>query len=182
MKARDVQIFIHKHYETIKLVLLFLTFGIVIYLVVSFSMANSEASRTRAEAVIDIVKSIETETDEQTKIINRQFQALCFLLVETSGEEALKRLDPPIEEQCRNLAQEIKEQERAESDELQVSESPRQYPIQQTTPAQDIQPAAEPTRSPQAEERRNPETSEPPEPNTFERLFNPIINPIRSLL
>ena len=108
---RAAQVFIHRYYENIKLVLLLIILCLVGYVTAVIVSENARTSEARGEAVIRIVESIERETDDQTKIINRQFQALCFLLVETSGSDTLKQLDPPLEEQCRNLTRELQAQE-----------------------------------------------------------------------
>lgn len=112
---RRAQVFINRYYESIKLVLLVVILALVAYTFLNTLASNAESSRHRGEAVIRIVKAIEEKTDDQTKVINRQFQALCFLLVETSGQDGLKQLDPPLEQQCRNLARELREEEKRTS-------------------------------------------------------------------
>lgn len=121
MKKRT-QLFIHKHYGTIKLILLVIIFGLIAVSYLTLVTQNQEASRSRAEAVINVVESIEKETEQQTKDLeldtkrqtdafNRQFQAMCFLIIEIAGPDALKRIDPPLKEQCKNLAVELRTNE-----------------------------------------------------------------------
>ena len=101
---KNVQLFIHRHYETIKLVLILLTVMLGLIILSSAQAESNRNSRERADAVLEITRSIKRETEKQTEIINRQFQALCLVLMQVSGEDALKRLDPPIEQRCRELA------------------------------------------------------------------------------
>ena len=141
---KRVQLFIHHWYDTIKLVLLVVIVALVLLGLVANQNANAESSKQRGEAVLEIVETIKAENIKQTDIINRQFQALCFLLVETSGEEALKKLDPPLEQQCLDLANELRAQERqeevarreAQSEQREVATSqPAPSPQQTASPA-----------------------------------------------
>jgi uncharacterized membrane-anchored protein YhcB (DUF1043 family) len=93
------------------------------------------------------------EIRQQTEIINRQFQALCFLVIETSGTEALKQLDPPLEEQCRNLASEL--QEHGREDEVSNLAAP--------TTTEPIAPV--PSNEAPAPTVQAPTTSSPPDPD-----------------
>lgn len=112
---RNIQLFIHKYYDSIKLVMLVCIFALVGLGLLYQMQTNADDSKRRGEAILEITHhmskqtaSINKENNEQTETINRQFQALCYLLVEISGEEALRQLDPPIEEQCRDLAIEMR--------------------------------------------------------------------------
>lgn len=110
---KNVQLFITRHYDAIKLIMLTINLALLSYLILGFVAQTQASSERRSEAISQAVKQINDKTDEQTVIINRQFQALCFLIIETSGQEALKQLDPPLEEQCRDLTQELKEDQTA---------------------------------------------------------------------
>lgn len=105
------QLFIHRYYDGIKLILSLAILILVTYSLLNQIQINAEASKERGDAVLEVSKTIKEETAAQTEVINRQFQALCFLVVETAGADALKQLDPPLEEQCRNLAAELKEEQ-----------------------------------------------------------------------
>lgn len=118
---RNIQLFIHKYYDSIKLVMLVCIFALVGLGLLYQMQTNAEDSKRRGEAILEITHhmskqtaSINKENNEQTETINRQFQALCYLLVEISGEEALRQLDPPIEEQCRDLAVEMRSNARTQ--------------------------------------------------------------------
>ena len=64
---------------------------------------NQKAASNRLKAVESITTSIKDETDAQTKLINRQFQAMCVLIIDTSGRKGLERLDPDTQQRCRDL-------------------------------------------------------------------------------
>lgn len=150
---KRLQIFIHKYYDSIKLILLLCILTLVTYSLLSQIQLNAEASKERGEAVIKLSEKIQEESRAQTEVINRQFQALCFLVIETSGTEALKQLDPPLEEQCRNLASELEQQE---GDEEQAS---RYIPQVLTAPV-----ATAPSNDAPAPTIKEPTTSSPPDP------------------
>lgn len=184
---RPVQLFIHRYYENIKLLLLVVILGLLSYAVLAILSNNAESSKDRGEGIIRIVESIERETDEQTKTINRQFQALCFLLAETAGPEALKQLDPPFEEQCRDLARQLRNEEiratgQAPTPPSNSSEQPAPTP-RHDAPSPATPRSKEPAVRPEAPDVPEPEqASEGPEADLLPRLLNPILDPIRGLL
>ena len=106
---KNVQLFITRHYDAIKLLLLSVCVILLGYIILTNIAESRLASERRAESIKQAVEQINAKTDEQTVQLNRQLQALCFLIVQTAGQEALKQFDPPLEEQCKNLAQELKQ-------------------------------------------------------------------------
>lgn len=109
---KKFQMFIHRHYDTIKLTLIVIIFILTFMAVVGQIQKNNRDTIDRADAVAEvleadkeIVKSIKAETEAQTKIINRQFRALCILIIDTSGEEGLAKLDADSRQQCERLAE-----------------------------------------------------------------------------
>lgn len=168
---RQLQIFIHRHYENIKLVLLVVILTLIGYGILAILSDSAADSKARGDAVIRIVKSVERESDKQTKIINRQFQALCFLLVETSGADTLKQLDPPLEEQCRNLTRELK----AEAAAQQRTAQPQAVLPTQPKPATRPQPRQTPPDAPaRPETANNPSDAVERSPSALERLARPL--------
>jgi hypothetical protein len=168
---KRVQIFIHRWYDAIKLVLLVIIVGLVLVGLVVNQNANADSSKQRADAVIQIMKAIKEqqelikdENDEQTVIINRQFQALCFLLAQTSGQEALRQLDPPLESQCLALTDELRATERQEQAQARQQESPQS------------EPATARSTSP------TPSRPKTPQPQTPEQRSNPLLRPVIDLL
>lgn len=68
-----------------------------------FSQAQ-KASKIRDEAVQEVVTAIQVESEVQTTTINRQFKAICLLIIETSGDEVLQKLDPETRKRCESLS------------------------------------------------------------------------------
>ena len=150
---KRLQIFIHKYYDSIKLILLLCILALVTYTLLSQIHLNALASKERGEAVIEITHKIQEESEKQTEAINRQLQALCFLVIETSGAQALRQIDPPLEEQCRNLASELQQEQQARTVQPNRVAAP-------TTPV-----ATAPDNQAPAPTVQTPTTSSPPDPD-----------------
>lgn len=110
-EIRKVQVFIHRYYDAIKIVMLLIIMSLVGLFFLYQIQSNAEASARRGEAVLALTKTIEDKTDNQTRLQTRQMQALCYIIIQIAGQEALSTLDPPLEEQCRDLAIELKQGE-----------------------------------------------------------------------
>lgn len=175
------QLFVHRWYESIILVLLVSIAGLIIFNLFTTQNSYAESSKERGEAVIDIVKTIKEENEKQTVIINRQFQALCFLLVETSGTESLKRLDPPLEQQCLELADELRAAERMKQAEAekqrQAEESKKET---STTESESATPANPSSPAPQATDP--PKTPLQPEQSPRPILGIPLLDALLRML
>ena len=107
-KIDKFQLFINRHYQGLKLVLLIviliLTSLIAVQLYTNIRyeaerQAKSQAQRT--EAMKTAIETIQRQSDEQTDDIKAQFQALCVLIINNLGTSGLEQLNPPIEERCR---------------------------------------------------------------------------------
>src|SRR5690606_8805409 len=108
---KNLQIFIHRHYDAIKLGLITVIFILTFLAVIGNIQQAAQNTIERENAVKELLKadqkttqSIKDETEAQTKIINRQFRALCILIIDTSGEEGLAKLDADSRVQCERLA------------------------------------------------------------------------------
>lgn len=102
--TKKLQIIIHRYYDTIKLALLVVTLILAALIFLAVIQSSSNASKARQQSITQIVKAIQEESESQTDIINRQFRAICFLIIETAGHEALKQLDEETRARCENLA------------------------------------------------------------------------------
>ncbi|WP_425005745.1 hypothetical protein [Mycolicibacterium sp. S3B2] len=129
---RQVQLFIHRYYDAIKLVMLFIILAMVGLGILYQFEINARADEERGKAILTLTSTIEDKTDGQTALQTRQMQALCYLIVQTAGEDALTQLDPPLEEQCRNLAGDLKRLE-AMGDNAPTASAPG--PASSTQPA-----------------------------------------------
>lgn len=101
MKA---QVFIHRYYDAIKLTLLMILVALSVLIVLNQLESNDQASKGRQEAIGQVLQGITTETNKQTDVINRQLRALCIVIIETSGQEGLDKLDPETRSRCENLS------------------------------------------------------------------------------
>lgn len=108
---KSFQLFIHRYYDSIKLILLAVILGFCMLIFASDIASkyqdvsrNNKQSAERATAVKNILSSIKNENDKQTVIINQQIRALCVVIIETAGQEGLNKLDPQSAERCKNLA------------------------------------------------------------------------------
>lgn len=113
-KSTKIQMFIHRHYDNIKLVLQFVIIFLVIATIININTVSDRLSSENTESRDVVLQRIDRETQEQTKAIqhqteslNQQFQALCFITVQIAGPEVLMQIDPPLEEQCRDLTTEL---------------------------------------------------------------------------
>lgn len=178
-KIRSIQLFIHRFYDAIKLVMLFVIFLLVILSIFYQLEGNQRASAERGRAILAITKTISSETEKQTETINRQLQALCFLLVETSGEETLRQLDPPLEEQCRDLASELRAAERrVELEQLESS-------IRERATATPITPRASPVPSPVQTQTPRPTNTPSPTPSPSPQPIQqsiPVVTPLLNIV
>lgn len=100
---KRVQLFIHRYYETIKLALLVLLVLLSAFIITAQIIENDTRSRYRTQAVAEVADAVKKETEAQTVIINRQFRAICILIIETSGVEGLSKLDDESRRRCENL-------------------------------------------------------------------------------
>lgn len=168
--------FIHRHYDNIKLILQFVIILLVIGTIVNINAVSDRLSSQNTESRDVLLQRIDRETQEQTKAIqdqtvklNQQFQALCFIVVQIAGPEALSQIDPPLEEQCRDLTAELRQDAADEKANTQsyaapVPQSPRSEPVDPRTPQQ-VQP--EPPR-----QNQQGNTSPPPTPSNKSWLLN----------
>lgn len=112
-----LQLFIHRQYENIKLVLQFVIIGLIIAAIVNSNLISDRLATQNRESTGEVLGRIDRETQrqsqeirDQTRQLNQQFQALCFIVVQIAGENALRQIDPPLEEQCAALVKELKEE------------------------------------------------------------------------
>jgi hypothetical protein len=106
MKLKRIQFAINHYYDSIKLFLLVCIFGLVAYGLYYQNNVNSGEIQDRQKSQATIIDAIKNESEAQTKTINRQFKALCVIVVETSGQEGLDKLDADTRESCEKLADE----------------------------------------------------------------------------
>lgn len=139
-----IQMAIHHHYDNIKLILQFIIIGLIILVMVNSNIIAERQSRESRESTAEVIDRIDQETkrqsDEiqaQTKKLNQQFQALCFIMVKLAGEDALKNIDPPLEEQCRALTQELRDDAAADA---QAQRQSNTAPVPQAPTTQPVTP------------------------------------------
>lgn len=108
---KRTQEFIHKYYDSIKLFLMMAILGLVAYGLFYQIDQRADDLADRQVAVQTIVQGQKNETDEikkelsrQSDIINRQFTALCIIIIDTSGTQSLDKLDPDTRARCQRLA------------------------------------------------------------------------------
>lgn len=175
-KSTKIQMFIHHRYDNIKLVLQFVIIFLVILTILNINAVSDRLSSEGTESRTAVLERIDRETQEQTRQIqeqtnklNQQFQALCFIIVQIAGPEALTQIDPPLEEQCRDLTAELRQDAANNATGTQtpaapVPQSPRSEPVDPRTPQQ-VQPEP-PRQNPQGN------TSPPPATNNQSWLLN----------
>lgn len=112
---KTIQLFIHRNYEAIRLSLLVVLVLLSAFAILSQLAYNDAAARRRAAVVSDVAEQVRIENENQTKIINRQFRALCIIIIETSGQEGLDKLDPESKKKCENLSMSESEELSGES-------------------------------------------------------------------
>lgn len=171
-----IQMAIHHHYDNIKLILQFIIIGLIILVMVNSNIIAERQSRESRESTAEVIDRIDQETKrqsaeikEQTEQLNRQFQTLCLIAVKLAGEEALRNIDPPLEEQCRALTQELRDDAAVE-----------------TTPAPqspNTQPATPPTGSTTQPDPRQetPSGGKPPENTNRSWLLDGVDNLLNGL-
>jgi hypothetical protein len=75
-----------------------------VFIILAQVAKNDADARERSAAVSQVAEAVKAESERQTEIINRQFRAICIIIIETSGQEGLDKLDPESRERCENLA------------------------------------------------------------------------------
>lgn len=100
---KRVQLFVHRHYDTIKLALLVLLVFLCAFIITAQIIENDTRSKNRTAAVAQVADAVKRETEAQTDIINRQFRAICILIIETSGQAGLNKLDDESRKRCESL-------------------------------------------------------------------------------
>lgn len=110
---KRLQLFINRYNDFIKLVILLFVVAVFVLTILGQiqknnrdSAARDQEASERAESQDAIIKAIRDEAATQTSITSRQFRALCILLIDISGMEALNRLDPETRARCEGLAAE----------------------------------------------------------------------------
>lgn len=149
----NIQMAIHRHYDNIKLILQFIIIGLVITVMVNANLIAERQTRESRESTSQVVDRIDEETkrqseqlDAQTTKLNQQFQALCFIMVQIAGEYALQNIDPPLEEQCKELTQELRD-DAANRQSTPATPAPQSPTTQPTTPAAPSQSGETPRQS-----------------------------------
>lgn len=153
-----IQLFVNRHYDGLKLLLLVVILVLSSILVLGQLSDSRRRAEERDQATEAVVRSIQRQTDHQTQIIKDQFQALCIVIINTSGPQALRQLDPATEQRCRDmLGGHIKTSQATsepyKSSYQQVSQTKTQSPHQaaQTTPDKQSERANESDGQPPAQ-------------------------------
>ena len=173
-KIKTFQQAAHRHEGVIQNILFAATVILVLVILGNQLESNSRISEERARGVTEVITSVEAENEEQTELINRQFRALCVIIIQTSGQEGLQQLDGQTQERCRNLAS---------NEDIAVTQPTRNAAPQQQITAQapeQPQPVASPdnTETPVAD---TPQPEQPPEQPLSLRQV-PVIKDILDLL
>lgn len=159
---KNLQVLIHRHYDTIKLVLLVL----LLFLSLGLILDSVARNRREIEARNEVINTIKEENETQTDIMNRQFRAICFLIIETSGTEALKKLDPETQARCDTLAEEeITEQEADKPVPAQQSQQPQSSSSTSSGSSANNTPSSD---TPQPDNSQEPQS--PSEPTLLQRV------------
>lgn len=139
-----VQLAIHRQYDNIKLILQFVIIALIIVVMINANVLSERLATQNRESTAEVVDRIDNETKrqseeikKQTDQLNTQFQALCFIIVQIAGEDALRNIDPPLEEQCRDLVQGLRDDAAAESANPTKSGA---APVPSSQPAQPVEP------------------------------------------
>lgn len=145
--ATKIQMAIHRHYDNIKLVLQFVIIGLIILVMINANIISDRLSTQGQESTAEIAERIDRETQlqseeikKQTDQLNTQFQALCFIIVQIAGEDALRNIDPPLEEQCRDLVQELRDDAAANPRGATPQSQQSTAPVPNNPPAQPVEP------------------------------------------
>lgn len=172
---KNIQMFIHKYYDVIKLVLSVLNIGLVMFLILYAQSLQAQSAKTRGELIVEITQSIQRETKEQTKIINRQFKALCLLIVEQGGQTALDKLDTDTRRRCETLAIATAKEQSVVHD---VSPYSAPMPtIKSYTPPAVTEPPTSYT-PPKEDTKKTEQSPVPKSPLLYIPILSPIINSI----
>jgi hypothetical protein len=178
--STKLQMFIHHQYDNIKLVLQFVIILLVIGAIVNTNAVSERLSNENSDSRTAVLERIDRETqaqskaiEEQTDKLNSQFQALCFIIVQIAGEEALAEIDPPIQEQCRDLTAALR-QNAAEDAAAGMA-----APVPQAPVSQPVDPRANQKTQPEPPRQDMNGSSAPPPPENSQSW---IVNGIDGLL
>lgn len=181
--ATKLQMFIHHQYDNIKLVLQFVIILLVIGAIVNTNAVSERLSTENSDSRAAVLERIDNETQEQSKAIeaqteklNQQFQALCFIIVQIAGEDALAQIDPPLEEQCRDLTAALRQNA---ADDAAGVERQSTAPVPQQSSPQPVDPRATQKTQPEPPRQDDSGSSSPPPPESNQSW---IINGIDGLL
>lgn len=157
---KGVQLFVHRYYGAIKLLMQFITIALLIFLIQYAVDLSNRGDDARRQLILEITQSIQKETREQTETLNKQLQALCVIVLQTSGEQALRQLDAEIQNKCKALADGgTPESTGTAPTSTQTQQQTQQQNVQQSPPEATTPPPA-----------KQPETSAPPEPRGLRRV------------
>lgn len=126
---KGIQLFIHRYYNAIKLLMQFITIGLLLFLIQYAVSLSAQGAEARRDLIIEITQSIQKETRKQTDTLNKQLEALCLVVIQTAGKDALDTLDPEIRNKCTSLADE------PTGTQATPSSTPRQPEGQQSPPS-----------------------------------------------
>lgn len=178
--SKKIQVAIHRHYDNIKLILQFVIIGLIILVMVNANIASERQTRETRQSTADVIDRIDEETkrqsaeiQKQTTQLNQQFQALCFIMVKIAGEDALKDIDPPLEQQCRDLTQELRD-DAAANTQPSATPAPQAPTTQPTTPAT-------PSQSGEQPRQNTPSGGAPPDNTERSWLLSGIDNLLNGL-
>lgn len=111
---KNLQLWLHQHRDDLKFGLIVI--GVFVGFIILFNIlrnqsllseairSNEQQSIERTRATRQIINTMKEENEGQTRTINRQFRALCILIIEISGQEGLDQLDPESRKRCENLS------------------------------------------------------------------------------
>lgn len=173
----SVQVFIHRYYEVIKLTLLVVLIILSVFTILS-QLAQNEENRERDVAnVADLAEAVRIESEAsrkenqgQSELINRQFRALCIIIIETSGQEGLDKLDAESRARCENLStEEAEEPPVSEQDSRQSQSQGNNGTSSNNTPnSNNGQPDnSQQPQSPTPPEEQNPPLAPSPPPQSI---------------
>lgn len=103
---KGIQLFIHRYYNAIELLMQFITIGLLLFLIQYAVSLSAQGAEARRDLILEMAKSIQDETREQTKTLSKQLEALCLVVIQTAGKDALDSLDPDIRNKCTTLTEE----------------------------------------------------------------------------
>lgn len=116
----------------------------VLYIATLITASGRNQSAAQLKGVKDVITSVKAEEanqeraiKQQTAIINRQFQAICVIVIETSGQQGLQQLDPTTEERCRSV---LTKAQRNDQTTTQGNVQPQSPAIRRQRPSSATQP------------------------------------------